>query len=61
MRIETGDLVLDHRSQEIALVISVIRESNGYVEIRFLHDGRLSYVHTKYLSALKKRRSHERY
>jgi len=61
MRIETGDLVLDHSSQEIALVISVIRESNGYVEIRFLHDGHLSQVHNKYLSTLKKRGFHERH
>jgi len=60
MRIEAGDLVLDHRSQEIALVISVIRESDGYAEIKFLHDGRLSQVHNKYLSALKKRGFHER-
>ena len=61
MRIEIGDLVLDHRSQEIALVVSMIRESNGYVEIRSLHNGHLSQVHNKYLSTLKKRGFHERH
>ena len=60
MKIETGDLVLDHGSKEIALVISVIRESSGYIEVKFLHDGKHTQLHEKYLSVLKKRGSHER-
>lgn len=61
MRIETGDLVLDHRSQEIALVISVIRESTGYVEIAVLRDGKRSQVHHEHLSVVRKRRPYERH
>lgn len=61
MRIEPGDLVLDHRDQELALVISLIRESNGYVEISLLRDGKRSQVHQEHLSVVRKRRPNERH